>query len=193
MGLIKNQDKRWFKEEFLSRVMRYRYRAGIGSGIILGIIFVTSGAGKIADPIGFLTLLSYTSFLPLELSIIVVQWLPWVELVLGLYLITGIAAKIFSSVSCLLVIGFIFHNSWLITHGLATEDCGCFGRIENILEIERLVTLSSQSALYMDIGMLALIVIVLFCYPGKFLTLHPWWEFLRGRKTTGVSSDNEGI
>ncbi len=157
--------------------MRYRHWAGIGSGIILGIIFVTSGAGKIAEPGEFLTLLSYTSFLPPELAILIARWLPWVELVLGLCLITGVSAKLMTSVSSLLVIGFIFHNAWLITHELATEECGCFGRLENILEIERQITLSSQNALYMDIGMLALVLIILFCYPGKFFTLRPW--FLR--------------
>lgn len=173
--------------------MRYRKWAGIGLGIVLGIIFITSGIGKIAEPTEFLTLLSYTSFLPPELSIIVAQWLPWVELVLGLYLLTGIATKVFSSVSCLLVISFIFHNSWIITHGLAAEDCGCFGKIEKILEIERQITLSSQNALYMDIGMLALIVVVLLCYPGKFFTLHPWWWFLTERKHVGGSSNSEDI
>jgi len=173
--------------------MSYRHWAGIGAGIILGIIFVVSGVGKIAEPVEFLTLLSYSSLLPPKLSIIVAQWLPWVELVLGLYLITGISAKIFSGVSFLLVFGFIFHSAWLITQGLAAESCGCFGGIENILEIKRQIILSTQNALYLDIGMLALILIILFYYPGKFLTLQPWWSVLTSRKTAGDSGNNEGI
>jgi len=185
-----SQDKRWFKGGFLTRTMRYRHWAGIGAGIILGLIFVTSGVGKIAEPSEFLALLSYTSFLPPELAILIARWLPWVELVLGLFLIAGVSAKFMTSVSSLLVIGFIFHNVWLITHGLAAEECGCFGGL-NILEIERQITLSSQNALYMDIGMLALVLIILFCYPGKFFTLRPW--FLTRRKITSGSGNSGGI
>ncbi len=157
--------------------MRYRHCDGIGAGIILGLIFVAGGMGKILEPIESLTVLTSTSFLPQELAVLIAQWLPWVELLLGLFLILGISAKFTSSVSFILVIGFIFQNAWLISHGLATDDCGCLGRFGNMLEIERQITLSSQNALYMDIGMLALILIILFCYPGKFFTLRPW--FLR--------------
>ena len=157
--------------------MRYRQWSGIGAGIILGLIFVASGVGKILEPIEFLTVLTSTPFLSTKLVILISQWLPWVELVLGLLLIVGISAKFTSSVSFILVIGFIFQNAWLIGHGLGVDDCGCLGRFGNILEIERQITLSSQNALYMDIGMVALILIILLCYPGKFFTLRPW--FLR--------------
>ncbi|MFC1932303.1 MauE/DoxX family redox-associated membrane protein [Chloroflexota bacterium] len=156
--------------------MRYRHWAGIGAGIILGLIFITSGVGKILEPTEFLTALTSTSFLTIKLSILIAKWLPWVELLLGLSLIVGISAKFMSSVSFMLVIGFIFHNAWLITHGLATDDCGCLGGFGNMLEIERQITLSSQNALYMDIGMVALILVILFCYPGKFFTTRPWFQ-----------------
>lgn len=189
MGLITRAEINGGLEgRFSTGFKRYRYWAGIGSGIILGLIFVTSGVGKILEPIEFLTVLTNTSFLPLELSVLVAQWLPWVELVLGLSLIVGISMKFISSVSFLLVIGFIFQNVWLIRHGFATDSCGCLGRFESLLELERQITLSSQNALYMDIGMLALTLIILFCYPGEFFTLRPW--FLTRRKTTDDFRNN---
>lgn len=168
--------------------MRYRRWAGIGSSLLLGIIFILSGVGKIADPSGFLTALNYT-FLSPNLGILIAYWLPWIELVLGLYLVTGIFAKIFSSVSGFLVTGFIIHNIWLMTHGLATEDCGCFGGIENILKIERQITLSAQGALYMDAGMLVLLLIILFYYPGKYFSLEPWWWSSTRRKSNSGNSE----
>ncbi len=157
--------------------MHYQYLVAAGAGIVLGLTFVASGVGKILESSEFLTVLTSIPFLSTKLSVVIAQWLPWVELALGLFLIVGISAKFTSSISFILVIGFIFQNSWLITHGLATDDCGCFGRFGNMLEMERQITLSSQNALYMDIGMVALILIILHCYPGKFFTLRLW--FLR--------------
>lgn len=192
MEIIKRAVQRWFKGGFLKGGVRYKRWAGIGSSMLLGIIFVTSGVGKIDDPSELITLLSYNSFLPHNIILLIAYWLPWVELLLGLYLIVGLSAKIFSGVSCFLVAGFIFTNAWLITRGLANKSCGCFGGIENALKIERQVTLTSQGALYMDIGMLVLILVILLYYPGKFLSLEPWWWFLTRRKITGNSRNNEG-
>lgn len=157
--------ERWFKGRFLSRVIRYKNWAGIGSGLILGIIFITSGAGKLANPGGFLTSLGNTPLLPLTVNILIAQWLPGVELALGLLLILGISAKFMSSVSSLLVIGFIVHNSWIITHKSATEPCDCLGEVGRMLaESQRLVIMTAQNALYMDIGMLVLAIIILCAY-----------------------------
>ncbi len=175
--------------------MRYRYWVSVGASLILGLIFVASSVGKIAEPSEFLTALASASFLPPKVSTLIAQWLPWVELVLGLLLITGISAKLAASASSLLVAGFIFYNTWVIEHGLGLDDCGCIDvrAIEEMFKLEQQIKLSSEMARYMDIGMLALILAILLCYPGKFFTIRPWWWFLTERKTTGGSSNNEGI
>ena len=153
--------------------MRRWYWLAIGSNIALGLIFLVAGVGKIADQTDLLTILVETSILPSEVVSLVAQGLPWIELVLGLFLIIGIAAKFVASASTLLIIGFIFHNTWIIEKGFEMDGCGCLGMLERELQI----ILSSEMARYIDIGMLALILIILFCYPGKFFTLRPW--FLR--------------
>jgi len=45
------------------------------------------------------------------------------------------------------------------------------GIMERIIHVE----LSTTGALYLDIGMLALVLIILFCYRGNFLNIHPWF------------------
>ena len=170
--------------------MHYRYWLAIGSGIVLGLIFITSGVGKIIDPGEFLSVLAniaFYSFLPLELVVPVARWLPWLELVLGLSLIMGISAKFMASASSLLVIGFIFQNTWIIVHGLDLNGCGCLGAFEKQLQIIG----SSEIALYIDVGMLALVLIILFCYPGKFLTLRPWF-LIRRIITNGFRNNGRG-
>jgi uncharacterized membrane protein YphA (DoxX/SURF4 family) len=178
---------------YLKNVMRYRYWGGIGASIILGLIFLVAGVGKLFDQTGLVTVLEETSILSRELVDLMAQWLPWIELVLGLCLVMGIAAKFMASASGLLVLGFIFHNTWIIEHGVVLDDCGCLGILEKMqkqMQMQVQIVLSSEMARYIDIGMLVLLLIVLFCYPGKFFTLRPW--FLRQRKTNSGLGNSEG-
>ena len=157
--------------------IRGRHWLAIGASILLGLIFVTAGLGKLPYHGEFLALILSKSFLTLSQAVIVVHWLPWVELVLGLLLITGIATKLMASLSAVLIIAFIANNSWMISLGLGGEPCGCFGNVEHLA----LAQLSNMEALYLDIGMLALTVIILLCYPGNFITIRPLFLAILGR------------
>jgi len=137
--------------------MRNRYWAGIGASIILGLILIVSGLGKLPNQAEFLATILSKSFLPPLLAHLVSRWLPAIEVALGSLLI-------------------IAHNSWVIYQGLGYEPCGCLGILDRFLQGK----FSTINALYMDIGMLALVLIILLCYPGKFFAIHPW--FLRRGK-----------
>jgi len=102
---------------------------------------------------------------------LVVIWLPRIELIVGLLLIIGVAARLVAAFSTLLIIGFIYSNSWLLAHGLGLEPCDCFGFNEALMQVE----LTVRSSLYIDAGMLALVLLILFYYPGKFIQFHPWY------------------
>jgi len=151
--------------------IRGKHWLAIGASILLGLIFVTAGLGKLPYHGEFLALIFSKSFLTMSQALVVARLIPWVELVLGLMLITGIATKLMASLSAVLIIAFIVNNSWMISLGLGGEPCGCFGNVEHLA----LAQLSNIEALYLDIGMLALTVIILFCYPGNFLTIRPWF------------------
>jgi uncharacterized membrane protein YphA (DoxX/SURF4 family) len=153
-------------------VMRYRYWAGVAASIILGLIFIAASLGKLPpSQAEVLVSILPESFLTPLLAQMVARWLPWAELVLGSLLIIGVAPKLMASFSSVLLAAFIFKNSWMIYHGLGDESCGCF---EDFLGLP-LSQLTNRGALYFDIGMLALVAIILFCYTGKFLTIRPWF------------------
>jgi len=149
--------------------MRGKHWLGIGASILLGLIFFSFGLGKLPYYGEFLALTLSKSFLTLSQAIIVARWLPWIEVVLGSLLIIGIATKLMASFSAVLIVAFIANNSWMISLGLGDKPCGCHGEIEN------LGTMSVIDSLYLDMGMLVLVLIILFCYLDNFLTIRPWF------------------
>ena len=154
-------------------VMGYKYWASIAASIILGIILVTAGLGKLPSQGEFLDILIFQLLvppIPPTLAFNIVYSLPWIELVCGSLLIIGVVTKLMASVSTVLIIGFIVNNSWMIATGRGRESCGCFGVLEDFFG-----TLAPTTTLYMDIGMLALALVILFYYPGKFFTARPWF------------------
>ena len=153
--------------------MRYRYWLAIGASIILGLIFVASGLGKLlSEAESFQNIFNpFPDFLAPAFAEAIFSWLPFIELIVGLLLIVGIAAKAMAVFSSVLIAGFITNNSYLLSHGLGYEPCECFGILQRITQVE----LSTVGALYLDIGMLALALIILFCYQSNFLNTYPWF------------------
>jgi len=165
--------------------MRHKHWIGAGASIILGLIFVAAGLGKLLDPVAIRDMLyiffpSFGSlFLTSAFTKAILIWLPRIELIVGLILIIGIAAKLMAIFSSVLIAGFIANNSWMISQGLGYKPCGCLPIVERITQTQ----LSNVGALYLDTGMLALVLIILFCYRGNFLNIHPW--FLARGKIAG--------
>lgn len=151
-------------------IMRYKYWIGVGASIVLGLIFVTAGVGKMLhQPEAFRIFLPpFPDLLsPIFVAKTVFIWLPRLELIIGLLLIFGIVAKLVATLSSVLIAGFIAENSLLLIQG--QERCpSCFGPQ---------VILRTSEALFIDIVMLALVSIILLCYQGSFFNVRPW--FLR--------------
>ena len=155
--------------------MQYRQWASVVAGIFLGLIFLVAGLGKLPSQAdAYIIILNLPrALLTPTLANYIEIWLPRLELTLGLLLIIGIAAKPVAIFTSAIIAAFIFNNSWLISEGLAQEPCGCFQGFTNSF----LGFISTEQALYMDIGMLFLALVILFCSPGDWLTVRPW--FLR--------------
>ncbi len=166
--------------------MRYRYWITLGASIVLGLVFVTSGAGKLFGQSAFLLNVQAISFLPPVFTIIIGYWLPWVEMVLGLLLIAGVVTQVVALVSTVLIAAFIFHNSWMISQGLGNEPCACLGILDRVLGGD----LSTTGALYIDIGLLILAVAVYFGYQGKLFNVRPWF-LRRGRMANDSLPETE--
>ena len=153
--------------------MRYRYWVSAVASIILGLIFFIAGLGKLllqAGTFGIFFTPDKVILTPALAGVISV-WLPPIELVIGLLLIVGIATKAIAIFSSVLITAFIVNNGWLLSQGLGYEPCDCFGMMEIIFQ----GSLSTEGALYLDIGMLALAFVIIFCYRRSLLATQIWF------------------
>jgi uncharacterized membrane protein YphA (DoxX/SURF4 family) len=151
--------------------MSYKHRAGMVAGIILGIIFMAAGFGKLlTDVEGFTMIFNpFPGFLASAFADAIFIWLPYLEIVIGLLLIIGVLPKLMAVIAAVLSAGFITDKVWLLSQGLGYEPCTCFGILDRILGVE----LSTTGSLYLDVIMLALVVIVLFCHKSSFFNIYP--------------------
>jgi uncharacterized membrane protein YphA (DoxX/SURF4 family) len=101
--------------------------------IVLGAIFVYAAWLKLHDSwrLFAMSIDSY-KILPSVFWVgLVARTLPWLELALGVWLVTGIWLRGSATVSALLLMGFFGLMIWADVKGLEI-DCGCFGPGERI-------------------------------------------------------------
>jgi uncharacterized membrane protein YphA (DoxX/SURF4 family) len=92
----------------------------------LGLIFIYAAYSKIWDPSYFAEEISYYHMLPKWGVNWMAIFLPWLELVCGLCLLTGLFAR----GAMLLVIGMLVVFTYAIAHAVSEGRdirCGCFG------------------------------------------------------------------
>ena len=145
----------------------------VGAGIILGLIFLAAGLGKTLSQTDSFVIFVFPEFLPTALDKFIFRWLPSVEILIGVLLITGVIARLVASFALPLTVGLIANNTILLIQGFGDKPCNCFGEAERWVQLR----LSIAGALYIDIVMLILGIMILFYYRGKFVNINPW--FLR--------------
>lgn len=111
----------------------------------------------------------------LWLSDYVYVMVPWLEIILGFFLISGVAARLVALASTVLIVVFIYNNIWLIHEGIDLRSCHCLGDALTRL----LASFSAREALYIDFALLGLVFLILTFYPDKWISLRPW--FLKNR------------
>ena len=166
--------------------MRYRYWITFGASMLLALVFLTSGVGKVLGQSAFLLEISAV-VVSTSLVNLIAEWLPWVEIILGACLLIGICPQPAAGLSTALAGAFIWHNSLLISYGLGHKPCGCLGILDRVFGGE----LSTVGALYIDIGLIILALAIYFSYPGRFLDVRPWF-LKRGRTPSGSSAESKG-
>lgn len=93
--------------------------------IILGMVFLVSCAGKIADPAGFASIVDNYRLLSPPLVWTTAVILPWIEALCGLALVFGRFHKGATLLICLMMIVFIGIIQYNGYRGLNVA-CGCF-------------------------------------------------------------------
>jgi len=101
----------------------------ISSRLILGMIFIYASWDKIINPVQFADILYNYKILPLSVINLISVFLPWLELITGLFLIFGIFIRTSAKILTTLLIIFIITITINIIRGL-DFDCGCFSTIK---------------------------------------------------------------
>lgn len=93
--------------------------------VFLGLIFIVSGWNKIQYPWIFARALLDYALLPDQAVTLVAVVLPWLELLAGMALVLGTAARGAAGIVALLNLIFLGVLSWAVLRGLDVS-CGCF-------------------------------------------------------------------
>jgi uncharacterized membrane protein YphA (DoxX/SURF4 family) len=93
--------------------------------IVLGGIFIYASLDKIAHPAEFAKAIGNYHVLPFGLENLLALTLPWLELLAGVALITGVMVDGAAIMIIIMNIVFIFAISQALARGISIE-CGCF-------------------------------------------------------------------
>jgi uncharacterized membrane protein YphA (DoxX/SURF4 family) len=94
--------------------------------LVLGGVLVVAGALKVADPQASVAAVRAYELLPDGLVTVVGWGLPFLEVVLGVFLLVGIAVRPTALAAGLLMVVFVAAVASAAARGLSI-DCGCFG------------------------------------------------------------------
>jgi uncharacterized membrane protein YphA (DoxX/SURF4 family) len=98
----------------------------IGARMILGALFIYASWHKIAYPGEFANVINNYQILPAELVNPAAVLLPWLEMVCGLCMISGLLVRGSAFILSLLLLVFIAALIYSLLRGLDIS-CGCFG------------------------------------------------------------------
>ena len=139
---------------------KYRFMIVYISRFILGYIFIYFSYDKILDPELFSSIISNYSIIPFGLENLGALILPFIELMVGIFLILGIFIDMASIVSMLLLLLFIFMIGQAYLRGKSI-DCGCL--LSDLSEVS-----SSEKRIYMLKRILQDICFILYALIVKY-------------------------
>ena len=93
--------------------------------VILGLIFIYASYDKILDPAGFSKNIHNYHITPIAVENLAALIIPWLELIIGVFLIFGVFLEGTTSITIVLLIFFIAIISQAIFRGIDVH-CGCF-------------------------------------------------------------------
>ncbi len=132
--------------------------------LILGGIFSLAGLAKIPDPASFLLTMRGFSIFPDLLERFFAVTIPWLELILGLCLLTGLLYRAAAFLFALLISGFTLAILSVMARGIEI-DCGCFGLLADYL---LLPDAADHKAVIRNIVFLAMALTVFFTARTRF-------------------------
>lgn len=106
--------------------IRARRHFGLLLRLSVGAVFLVAGGLKVGDLAGSARAVNAYQLLPYEAARVIGAVLPFVEIVVGVLLVAGLATRLAAAVSVLLLAAFTAGIASAWARGLSI-DCGCFG------------------------------------------------------------------
>jgi uncharacterized membrane protein YphA (DoxX/SURF4 family) len=116
----------------LAAITRYQGSAALLFRLVLAFIFLLAGASKVGRPWVFVHTVESYNMLPTALARPLGLALPWIELLIGLYLVIGLFTRATALAAAALLSVFFIALSVQIARGNGGE-CGCFGTISPLV------------------------------------------------------------
>ena len=145
--------------------------------VILGSLFILASIDKILYPDNFYYIVKSYELLPEPLIAYIAGILPWLEFLIGITLVFGIAVKSSALLACFLLIFFLSGLSINYYRGNLI-NCGCYTVLFKMLEMEEKISISS---ILRDLGILLMGVMV-FCFDREYFSLNSFISRLLDRK-----------
>lgn len=98
------------------------------SRLVLAIVFLTAAVSKIVAPQAFAANIAAYQMIPTGLVQPMALGLPWLELVIAVYLLIGLFLRWTAAVTGALLVVFLIAMGSAMARGLSL-DCGCFGSV----------------------------------------------------------------
>lgn len=127
---------------------------------IVGGVFIYSGFSKLIVPVeNFVAVIESYQFVKPQFVQPIAWLLPWFELILGTFLLTGFLTRISAILLSLFSLLFVGLLSRSLILKLPITECGCFGAG---------ITLTPQQALLLDLGLLFMAICIIIGPPRRF-------------------------
>jgi putative oxidoreductase len=97
------------------------------SRVILGVVFIIASIEKISSPGAFAASIQAYQILPVAVINAVALVTAWMELLCGIFLLSGVLVRASALLISVMLIVFITAMLTAMARGL-TIDCGCFGK-----------------------------------------------------------------
>jgi len=116
-----------------NRYLHYFFR------LILGGVFIWAGIIKITNPLGFAQDIANYQVYPQNISFFLALILPWIEVICGVFVITGLFLRSSSLLLSWILTGFLVLIIVTLIRGIDVE-CGCFGSLSRQVDYKLLLT-----------------------------------------------------
>lgn len=107
-------------------MLRNRY-VELSARYLLGIIFIVASIDKISSPEAFAASIHAYRLSPELFDNLLALLIPWIELVCGILLMSGVKVRASSFILSVLLLLFMVAITAALMRGLKI-DCGCFGK-----------------------------------------------------------------